>query len=172
MAARQSVRARREERPPGRAGNGQSSVRFCANRALSVIIADIVVFAGVDAALEPAHHLHRWRAGPEAAKAAREVVTIAKSDAPALPVASVPASKLNHPPQAVKRDERVEKALETLGRAEMKQEKAGAKPALTGEGAAKKAIAVWELLDAQKRVREEKGRAKKPGAGRGLGLRR
>jgi hypothetical protein len=79
---------------------------------------------------------------------------------------------LNHPPQAVKRDERVEKALETLGRAEMKQEKAGAKPALTGEGAAKKAIAVWELLDAQKRVREEKGRAKKPGAGRGLGLRR
>ncbi|BGP33689.1 hypothetical protein JCM10296v2_005493 [Rhodotorula toruloides] len=127
---------------------------------------------GVDAALQPAHHRHRWRAGPEAAKAAREVAATAKANKPApsrTPPAPVDKSKQ---PTAIKQDGRVEKALETLSRPEAKQEKAGAKPGLSGEAAAKKAVAVWELLDAQKRAREAKERAKKQRRGQGRGSRR
>ncbi|KAK4330213.1 hypothetical protein RTBOTA2_005545 [Rhodotorula toruloides] len=128
---------------------------------------------GVDAALQPAHHFHRWRAGPEAAKAAREVTTLAKANEPEPPrTVPAPTDKALQPTPFVEQDERVEKALETLSRPEAKQEKAGAKSGLSGEAAAKKAVAVWELLDAQKRKREAEERAKKQGRGRGRGQRR
>ncbi|GEM10124.1 hypothetical protein Rt10032_c10g4141 [Rhodotorula toruloides] len=128
---------------------------------------------GVDAALQPAYHLHRWRAGPEAAKAARQVTAIAEAAKPKLPH-EVPtaATNLKWSTHGNKSDERAEKALETLGRSAAKQEKVGKRPGLSGEEAAKKAVAVWELLDAQKRAREEKERGKKLGGRRGRGLQR
>lgn len=128
---------------------------------------------GVDAALQPAHHMHRWQAGPEAAKAAREIAATTKANEPAPSRTSpAPVDKTKQPTPVVRQDERVEKALETLSRPGAKQEKAGAKSGLSSEEAAKKAVAVWELLDAQKRAREEEERAKKQGRGRGRGLRR